>query len=63
MYNQVMLLVCVQEDEVLDMLAQYEAEENSGEGRFRKPKGPPPLTGMPCSSATEANQATSDGMH
>lgn len=33
------------------MLAQYESEEMTHDGRARKARGPPPLTAMPCSTA------------
>lgn len=42
------------------MLAQYEAEDAVSEGRARKPRGPPPLTAMPCSTS-QPNQQGSDG--
>ena len=47
---------------MLDMLAQYEAEEAATEGRARKPRGPPPLTAMPCSTS-QPNQQGSDGKY
>lgn len=40
------------------MLAQYEAEEAASEGRARKPRGPPPLTAMPCSTTQPTQQGT-----
>lgn len=47
---------------MLDMLAQYEADDGSGdEGRGRRLRGPAPLTGMPCSSTTEPGNRTSEG--
>jgi len=48
----------------MDMLAQYEADEASLDGRTRRPKGPAPLTAMPCSSNNNPQEdRDSEGQH
>lgn len=55
-------LTLLQEDEVLDMLAQYESDETLQDGSVRRGRGPPPLTAMPCSASDEPHRDLHTGL-
>lgn len=57
------MLSIIQEDEVLDMLAQYESDETLLDGSVRRGGGPPPLTAMPCSTSDEPHRDHHAGLY